>query len=305
MRDHDDVLSRRHLLKGAAAGGALAAIGLRRLEAAEAEAKTRVIETMPAGYVSHGSPMTALSGTRNREWQGWADSLPRPVAVLVVSAHYQRSPVTIGATRRLPLIYDFSGFPRQLYQLKYDPPPAPKLARRVEQVLAPVTKVRQDARRGHDHGAWVPLRGMYPKADVPILSVSLPGHDPKTLFKMGQALQPLRDEGVFVLSSGAMTHNLRYRPQRGQTKTPAWASEFDAWSQETLMTRNVDALLDWQRKAPAARTNHPTVEHFVPLLITAGAQRDDDVTRFPVTGFDGVAFSNRCVSFDPMKKKTG
>ena len=302
MRDLDDILTRRLILKGAAAGGALAAIGLRRLEAAEPATATRVIPTMPVGYVSHGSPMTALSAQRNAEWAAWADSMPTPVAVLVVSAHYQRSPVSIGATRRVPLLYDFRGFPRALYQLTYDPPPARKLARRVEQVLGAISPVRQDPRRGHDHGTWVPLRGMYPKADVPVLSVSLPSHDPKTLLRMGRALRPLRDEGVFILGSGAMTHNLRYRPQRG-SKTPGWASEFDAWAQETLAARDLDALLDWERKAPAARTNHPTVEHFVPLLIAAGAQRDGDRTRFPVSGFDGVAFSSRCVSFDPPPKK--
>jgi 4,5-DOPA dioxygenase extradiol len=297
----DQPLSRRQLLAAGAASGALAALGLRSLEAADPVPKPRVIPSMPAGFVSHGSPMLALNAARNREWAAWTASMAKPVAVLVVSAHYERAPVTIGATTRVPLLYDFGGFPRALRQLTYAPPGAPKLARRVAQVLAPTTKVRSNPKRGHDHGAWVPLRGMYPKADVPVLSISLPSSDPKTLFRLGQALRPLRDEGVFILGSGQMTHNLRYRAKRG-AKTPAWAAEFDAWAEQALRTRDVDALLDWQKKAPAARTNHPTVEHFTPLLLAAGAQRSSDVARFPLAGFDGGALSNRSVSFEPAKK---
>jgi 4,5-DOPA dioxygenase extradiol len=299
-----DALTRRHLLKGAAATGALAALGLRSVEAAEGEAARRTVPKMPVGYVSHGSPMTALDAPRTAAWAGWTAGMPTPVAVLVISAHFQRAPITLGATSPVPLIYDFSGFPRSLYQLTYTPPGAPKLATRVQQVLKGHASVRQDPRRGHDHGTWVPLRAMYAQADVPVLSLSLPSSDPKTLFKMGQALRPLRDEGVFLLASGAMTHNLRYRPRRGE-KTPAWAAEFDTWVEETLVQNDVDALLDWQKKAPAARTNHPTVEHFTPLLIAAGARKSQDVTRFPLTGFDGVAFSRRCVSFETATPATG
>ncbi len=297
----DPHLSRRQVIAAGAATGALAAFGARSLEAADPVPKPRAIPSMPVGFVSHGSPMMALSAVRNREWGAWAASMATPVAVLVVSAHYERAPVTLGATTPVPLIYDFGGFPRALYKLKYAPPGALKLARRVAQVLAPTTKVRSNPKRGHDHGAWVPLRGLYPKADVPVLSVSLPSSDPKTLFRLGQALRPLRDEGVFILGSGQMTHNLRYRAKRG-AETPAWAAEFDAWAEQTLRTRDVDALLDWQKKAPAARTNHPTVEHFTPLLLAAGAQRSSDVARFPLASFDGAAFSNRCVSFEPAKK---
>lgn len=304
MQSEAPDLDRRVLLAGAAATAALAALGGRPLEAEEAKPKPAPVPSMPVGFVSHGSPMTALSKTRTREWGAWTASMPKPVAVLVVSAHYQRSPVTIGATTTQPLIYDFGGFPKELYRIKYSPPGAPRLARRVQQVLSPLGRVRTDARRGHDHGAWVPLRAMYPRADVPVLSVSLPSHDARALFRMGRALRPLRDEGVFILGSGAMTHNLRYRPRRGEKRTP-WAVEFDAWIAQTIEKADVDALLDWQRKAPAARTNHPTVEHFVPLLIAAGARRDGDVSTFPLAGFDGPAASNRCVTFSPPKPRAG
>ena len=224
------------------------------------------------------------------------------MAVLVISAHYTLNPVTIGSTKPLPLVYDFRGFPRELYKIKWSPPGAPKLARRVAQVLEPLRKVEHDETRGHDHGAWVPLRAMYPKADVPTLSVSLPTRNPKALFEIGKALAPLRDEGVFILGSGAMTHNLRYR-HPPKAKPPTWAREFDAWAKETLEKHDVDALLDWEKKAPAARTNHPTVEHFIPLILAAGARRRGDQTSFPLAGFDGPISSNRCVAFSPPPPK--
>ncbi|MHC5009421.1 MAG: DODA-type extradiol aromatic ring-opening family dioxygenase, partial [Planctomycetota bacterium] len=210
-------------------------------------------------------------------------------------------PITIGATTPQPLINDFRGFPRELYRVRYSPPGAPKLARRVQQLLAPLGDVRSDPRRGHDHGAWVPLRWLYPHADVPVLSVSLPSHRPAALLRIGRALRPLREEGVFILGSGNVTHNLRRLDGRRGAPTPTWASEFDAWSRQVLARHDVDALLDWERKAPAARTNHPTVEHFVPLIIAAGASSERDTVTFPVSGFEAGSISRRCVNFAPPR----
>jgi 4,5-DOPA dioxygenase extradiol len=301
-------LTRRRVLAAGAATAAWAAVGStalgpRALEASEpAPVPTPPSVKMPVGYVSHGSPMSALHKGRCAEWNAWATSQPAPKAILVISAHYTLMPTTIGATETVPLLYDFRGFPEALSQLTWAAPGAPALAKRVEQVLKPVGKVDHDPERGHDHGAWVPLRAMYPKADIPTLSISLPTRNPQTLFKMGQALAPLRDEGVFILGSGSMTHNLGYEHPRG-AKAPTWAKEFDAWATETLEKNEVDALLDWQEKAPAARTNHPTVEHFIPLILAAGARRSDDVVRFPLAGFDNAIMSNRCVSFAPPAKK--
>ncbi len=289
-------IDRRGLLVGGAAAAALAATG--RIATAEEKApqpKPRV-QTMPATFVSHGSPMLALDKARGPAFTRWTNGLPKPVAVLCVSAHYERRPVTIGATETVPLIYDFGGFPKALYQVKYAAPGAPKLAKRVVQQLSPIMRVYQQKKRGHDHGTWVPMRWMYPNADVPLLSVSLPSHDPKTLFRMGRALRPLRDEGVLIVGSGSMTHNLRRMGREG-TPTPSWAKSFDDWSVDVLAKHDVDQLLDWQRKAPAARTNHPTVEHFVPLILAAGARKDRDAVSFPITGFQAASMSRRCVAF--------
>ncbi len=287
-------LTRRSLLAGAAAAGVVAA-SRRALGAESPKGGDGGTQPMTAAFVGHGSPMTALDATRGRELAAWAKAMPTPDAVLCVSAHFEKSPVTIGATTRVPLFYDFRGFPRALYQVRYPAPGAPDLARRVAARLASIAEVQQDPRRGHDHGTWVPLRWMYAKADVPVLSVSLPGHAPKQLFRLGRALRPLRDEGVLILGSGMMTHNWRARIEPG-AKPPSWSTEFDAWARRALDTNDVDALLDWQKKAPAARTNHPTVEHFVPLLIALGARRDGDPATYPITGYSGT-MSRRCVQF--------
>lgn len=292
-------LSRRSLIAGAAAGAALFATDA----FGETPAPKPKVQAMPSLFVGHGSPMLAVDAAKGAELTRIAQGLPRPVAVLVVSAHFERAPATIGATTQRPLIYDFGGFPRALYQIKYPAPPAPKLARRVRKVLAPLGRVADAPRRGHDHGTWVPMRWMYPKADVPLLSLSLPTHDPKQLWKIGRALQPLRDEGVLIVGSGNVTHNLR-RITRGATKPPAWAAEFDQWTTKTLQTNDVDALLDWTRKAPAARTNHPTVEHFVPLVLATAARKATDAVTFPVTGFEAGSLSRRCALFAPRIKRT-
>lgn len=287
-------LTRRTLVLGAAATAGLAATGVRAAFGEEARpAPTR----MPTCFVGHGSPMLALDATKGAELTRLLAAMPTPKAILVVSAHYERSPVTLGATTTRPLIYDFRGFPRALHQVRYPAPGAPALARRVTTLLSPLGSVRSDPRRGLDHGAWVPLRWMAPKADVPVLPVSLPTHDPKTLWRLARALAPLRDEGVLILGSGNVTHNLRRLDGRRGAPTPSWAAEFDAWAETTPKGHAYDALLDWERKAPAARTNHPTVEHFVPLLIAAGASQRSDRVSFPITGFEAGSLSRRCVVF--------
>lgn len=291
--DHPTSPTRRDLLALAAAGAAsLALPGL-----ATAEESASRVQTMPSIYVGHGSPMLALDAKRGAEFRAWAKRIGRPVAVLCVSAHFEKRPTTIGATTRLPLIYDFRGFPRELYRVQYGPPGAPRLARRVRAVLSGVERVAEAPRRGHDHGTWVPLKWMYPQADVPVLSVSLPTHDPKRLVAIGQRLGALRQEGVLVMGSGSLTHNLRRMDRRAGAPTASWAKEFDVWAQERLDAYDVDALIDWEKKAPAARMNHPTVEHFVPLLLALGARHRKDAVRYPITGFELANLSRRSVQF--------
>jgi 4,5-DOPA dioxygenase extradiol len=231
------------------------------------------------------------------ELASWAKRMPRPEAVLVVSAHWEKRPAALGATKTVPLVYDFYGFPEQYYKVTYPSPGAPALAKRVKELFRERSIASVDApERGLDHGAYVPLVAMYPEANIPVLQLSLPSLDPKEVFEMGRALAPLRDEGVLVVGSGFLTHNMRFAFRRG---TPDWAREFDAWAADTLTRGDVDALVDFEKRAPAAKMALPTTEHFVPVVVAAGvASERGSKPTFPITGYwmDG-AFTRRSVEF--------
>jgi len=197
----------------------------------------------------------------------------------------------------VPLVHDFSGFPEKYYRTRYAAPGAPGLAERVRELLRRKgIDCAADPERGLDHGAYVPLVPMYPAADVPVLQMSMPRLDAGELFELGRALAPLRDEGVLVFGSGFLTHNMSYAFRPG---IPQWARDFDAWAADALSRFDVEALVDFQQRAPAARTALPTWEHYAPVLVAAGAAADEGPrTAFPITGFwmDG-AFTKRSVQF--------
>ncbi|EGX60490.1 oxidoreductase [Streptomyces zinciresistens K42] len=235
--------------------------------AAQESAATQ--ERMPALYLSHGAPPLADDPLWPAELAAWSKDLPRPRAILMVSAHWEEAPLAIGATERVPLVYDFWGFPEHYYQVTYAAPGAPALAESVRKLLrAPGTPVQDIPDRGLDHGAYVPLVEMYPDADIPVLQISMPTLDPVRLMDIGRRLAPLRDEGVLIVGSGFFTHNLAALRQGG---TPAWSAEFDAWGRTALENRDWDALLDFLHKSPAGRYAHPRTEHFAPLFVTMGA----------------------------------
>jgi 4,5-DOPA dioxygenase extradiol len=252
---------------------------------------------MPVVFAAHGAPVLLDDAGWLAELASWAKAMPRPKSILMVSAHWDERPATLGATRTVPLVYDFYGFPERYYQTRYAAPGAPDLASRVRELLRQKGMAHADSPdRGLDHGAYVPLVAMYPDADVPVLQVSMPGLDARGLFQLGQALAPLREEGVLVFGSGFLTHNMRYAFRAG---TPTWAREFDAWAAEALLRFDVDALLEFQTRAPSARMALPTWEHYAPLLVAAGAVGDQrPLTAFPITGFwmEG-AFTRRSVQF--------
>jgi len=254
--------------------------------------------TMPAIFLAHGSPLLLDDRTWSADLAGWARAMPRPQSVLMLSAHWLDRPVTVGATRPVSLVYDFYGFPQRYYQVQYPAPPAPALAARVRQLLH-TEPVADAPDRGLDHGAYVPLVCMYPGADVPVLQVSLPSLDPTTLFAMGRALAPLRKEGVLIVGSGFLTHNLRLMSFEPNAPTPAWASELDAWAKDVLARRDVDALLDYRARAPGVRQSLPTHEHFVPVIAALGAAIDDPSARptFPIEGFVYGSGTRRSVQF--------
>ncbi|MEU6879381.1 class III extradiol ring-cleavage dioxygenase [Streptomyces sp. NPDC046712] len=229
------------------------------------------LERMPALYLSHGAPPLADDPVWPGELAAWSAGLPRPKAILMVSAHWEEAPLALGATETLPLVYDFWGFPEHYYRVQYAAPGAPGLAASVRKLLhGPGTPVQDIPDRGLDHGAYVPLVEMFPGADIPVLQISMPTLDPRKLMDIGRRLAPLRDEGVLIVGSGFFTHNLAALRHSGPG-VPGWSAEFDDWGRHALEAEDVDALLDFEHKSPAGRLAHPRTEHFAPLFVTLGA----------------------------------
>ncbi|CAL9363855.1 4,5-DOPA dioxygenase extradiol [Streptomyces sp. enrichment culture] len=241
---------------------------------------------LPGLFVSHGAPFT-LDDPR---WLGdlfdWAQSMPKPRAIVVVSAHWEQAPVAMSGTAAgTPLHYDFSGFHPRYKTLPYATPDATDLGRRLTGLLGR-TPVHEFTGRGLDHGAFIPLMAMYPAADVPVVQLSMPGLDPDALLKFGTRLRALRDEGVLVLGSGFMTHSFAvFR----QPDLAAATTAFDAWAVDALARGDADALADYRSKAPGAAVAHPTAEHFVPLLVAVGAA---DEPASAVSAIDRMVMGN-------------
>jgi 4,5-DOPA dioxygenase extradiol len=227
---------------------------------------------LPSLFVSHGSPTLSLDpGDTGAFWQRLARELPLPKAVLCVSAHWMTDEPEASAPRRNETIHDFYGFPETLYRLHYAAPGAPELAAQVTALLGEAgIAASVDRARGLDHGAWVPLRIMYPEAEIPTLQLSIqPYRDARWHHRVGLALAPLRFEGVLVLGSGGAVHNLRVLARQGGP-TPAWAQTFDDWLAAALAEGREADLLEWTQ-APHAREAQPTPDHLLPLFVALGA----------------------------------
>ncbi|HVN13902.1 MAG TPA: class III extradiol ring-cleavage dioxygenase [Kineosporiaceae bacterium] len=237
---------------------------------------------LPALYVSHGAPPLLDDGAWMTSLAAWAQRLPKPKAVLVVSAHWESAPLMLSSPAAgTPLVYDFGGFDPGYYTLTYRTPDAAGLARRVAAAMPDAEPVHVHPSRGLDHGAWVPLMVMYPLADVPVLQMSIPTHDPARLLDLGRRLRPLRQEGVLVVGSGFMTHGLPFLTRDMLAgAVPAWSADFDAWAADALARGDVETLAGYRSQAPGMPFAHPTVEHFVPLFLTLGAATDPEA---PVT----------------------
>jgi 4,5-DOPA dioxygenase extradiol len=249
---------------------------------------------MPVIFISHGSPMLAVDNESAQDFRRWGESLPKPKAALVFSAHWESDSLAFGETSdHKKLIYDFGGFPEQLYQLQYPAPGAPWLVDAVRQLLnTPIPATDH----GLDHGVWVPLMHLWPHADVPVLQMSIPfTMSSQDLFSLGQSLSPLRTQGVMIVGSGGVTHNLREAFTARHTDTPAWVNRFDDWVTK-IITEDRAQLLTWESTLDSAH-NHPSPEHFLPLLIAAGAADDSDTVNFPITGFEMGVISRRAIQF--------
>lgn len=241
--------------------------------------------TLPTVFVSHGAPTFALEpGLAGAQLRALGHALGTPNAIVVVSPHWMTRGVEITATPAPETVHDFGGFPRALYAIRYPAPGSPELAARTQQVLSSRgIAASLDTRRGLDHGAWVPLLHMYPQADVPVVQVSIPfDTDEAKALGLGRALAPLAAQGVLIVGSGSLTHNL-YEFRMGDAKGASYAREFSEWVRDAVARGDTHRLEQALKQAPHAERAHPTTEHFLPLLVAAGAACD--VT--PSTVLDG------------------
>jgi 4,5-DOPA dioxygenase extradiol len=245
-----------------------------------------IMSTLPALYIGHGAPMLLDDALWSSQLRAIAAGIDKPQAILIVSAHWESEPITLSnPAARSPLVYDFSGFDKKFYEMTYNSPDASALSELIISMMPSNQSVHQ-SNRGLDHGAWVPLRVMYPDADIPVIQMSMPTSDPAQLLELGKRLQPLRDQGVLIIGSGFMTHGLRYlRDWTTDALAPTWSSEFDAWAAQALAAGDLDTLSNFKELAPGMPYAHPTVEHFTPLFITLGAATAPD--KAPQTLIDG------------------
>lgn len=246
--------------------------------------------SFPALFVSHGAPTAALErGAYQRALSAWAGTRPRPRAVVVVSAHAEvPGPVRVNAAGRPSIVHDFHGFPPALYELRYPAPGSPDLAREVAAAFAAAgLEAVLDTGRGWDHGVWVPLRLLYPSADVPVVAVSLPvPRTPERLLAMGRALLPLRGRGVLLFGSGGIVHNLRrLRWEDLEGPPEPWAAAFGAWVDERLQALDEEGLRAYASRAPHADLAVPTTEHLDPLFFVLGARESADRVQGVYEGF--------------------
>jgi 4,5-DOPA dioxygenase extradiol len=233
---------------------------------------------MPALYIGHGAPPLLDDPLWSSQLRQLAGDLPRPKAVLIVSAHWESAPLVLSASGPgVGLVYDFGGFEERYYRMTYQTPDATALAQRVAAMMPDTEPVHQHPSRGLDHGAWVPLKIMYPDADIPVLQMSLPTQDPYKLLTLGSRLRELRDEGVLIIGSGFLTHGLPFLTEfRIDATAPGWSVDFDLWAAEALSRGDVAELASYRSAAPGMPYAHPTVEHYTPLFVTLGAATDPE-----------------------------
>jgi len=250
-------------------------------------------ELMPAVFFGHGNPMNAIS--RNSYSEGWAAigaSLPRPRAVLAISAHWYIPHCAVTAGPMPRTIHDFGGFPEELYKVKYPAPGNPELARRVKDLLSPLP-VALEGSRGLDHGTWAVLIHVFPKADIPVVQLSIDERQPPAFhYEIGERLAVLREEGVLVIGSGNLVHNLHAYAWGGhEVHAFDWAVRFEKQARELLSRGDHHPLIDYKGLGSEALLSAPTPDHYLPLLYVISLRREGEPVSFPVEGFDDGSVS--------------
>ncbi len=248
------------------------------------------VSRMPVIFFGHGSPMNTLEHNRYTEaWRQLGESLPKPTAILAISAHWYTRGTAVTAMDRPRTIHDFGGFPRELFEVQYPAPGDPTLAARVRDLLAPA-EVTPDNSWGLDHGTWSVLVHVYPKADVPVVQLSIDGTKPPRFhYKLAQKLTPLRDDGVLIVGSGNVVHNLGRIRWTDDAKPYDWARRFNDEVRGFLLARDHERLIDFTALGDDARQSVPTPDHYLPLLYVIAQQDQNDTLSLPV---DGIEFGS-------------
>jgi 4,5-DOPA dioxygenase extradiol len=252
-----------------------------------------MMKSLPALFFGHGNPMNALQNNPyTQAWAAIARQLPRPKAILSVSAHWYVAGTFVTAMENPRTIHDFGGFPRELYEVKYPAPGDALLATRIQEVLAPLS-VGRDERWGLDHGTWSVLRHLFPEANIPVVQLSIDETQPPAFhYEIGKRLTPLRDEGILIIGSGNIVHNLHaYAWGRHSIEPFAWAVRFERHARELLLAGEDGPLVDYEMFGQDAILSVPTPEHYLPLLHVIATRREGEKVRFPVEGFDGGSIS--------------
>lgn len=257
---------------------------------------------LPTLFLSHGSPMLAVEpGVYGAAWAKMAQALPRPQAILMVSAHWNTRQPALSEATVPATIHDFGGFPAALYEITYPAPGAPQLADRVARLLAEADiSVGIAPDRGLDHGAWVPLLQMYPEADIPVTQLSVqPALDAAWHLRLGEALRPLREQNVLIIGSGSLTHNLHefHFDEFNTDMADDYVHAFQDWMHDALQRNDRGALADWLQQAPSARRAHPTTEHLLPLFVAYAAAGENPAQQRPLANYSGRALAMDCYVF--------
>ncbi|SHE57158.1 Aromatic ring-opening dioxygenase, catalytic subunit, LigB family [Microbulbifer donghaiensis] len=254
---------------------------------------------MPTLFIGHGSPMNALEDNpHTRAWRKLREQLPKPRAILAISAHWFSRGTQIAVTDRPATLHDFHGFPPALYECEYPAPGAPELAGEIRELLQPL-KVGMDEDWGLDHGTWSILMHMYPQAEIPTLQLSIDATKPAEFhYELGRQLRPLRDRGVLILASGNVVHNLAQMTWGERIAAPAWADNFNTLVKDALARGDHQSLIHYPLAGHDARLAVPTPEHFLPLLYVAGASSEEDTVTFPTDGIELGTISMLSVMFN-------
>jgi len=261
---------------------------------------------MPMLFISHGAAAEALSEDPFIDsLRQSAARIPVPAAIVVISGHWwEPGPSQLTASSKPPTIHDFSGYPPPFYRLRYPAPGDPALAARIATVLEAAGEAASlEPERGLDHGAWIPLRALYPQADIPVLQLSIPaGRQPHQLAHIGALLAPLREQGVLLIGSGGSAHNLFLRRQEKEVPAMAWAAQFDSWLAQRLLAADTEAILNFAQRAPHAALAVPTPDHFDPLFYVLGAMAPGERVSTLYQGIFYGCLSNQSFLFEPASQ---